>query len=211
MTITNNKTLARRPRKNVSNKTETLEKRVDKINHYLAKHRGDEKLSAITVTQTPATAGVVTYLSQIAQGDDGSDRSGYRINSHYIDFSLSALATLTCNVRVIVFRDKMNQGVLPAVTDVLAAAGVYAPFAYFNRIAQRRFIPLYDKTFNNSAAGDLSHHDSVRIVDEVTTHFTNTTSTVGSAAANVYFMLVITDVAAASSITTYARSIFTDE
>lgn len=194
----------------VNNET-TLAKRVDRISNYLAKHRGDEKLSAITVTQTPATGGVVTYLSQIAQGDDGSDRSGYRVNSHYIDFSLSALATLTCNVRVIVFRDKLNQGVLPTVTDVLAAAGVYAPFAYFNRIAQKRFIPLYDKTFNNSAAGDLSHHDSVRIVDEVTTHFTDTTATVASAAANTYFMLVITDVAAASSITTYARSIFTDE
>lgn len=188
-----------------------LEKRVQKISRYLAAHRGDPKICSITVTQTPATAGVVTYLSQIAQGDDGSDRAAYRVNSQYIEFSLSTISTLTNNLRVIIVRDKMNLGATPAVTDILAAAGVYAPLAYFNNIAQRRFIPLFDRTYSSSAVGTLSHRDKARINDVCTTHFTNTSGAVGSAAQNVYFMLVISDVAAASSITTYARMVFTDE
>jgi hypothetical protein len=196
--------------KATTNKSE-IKKKVDKIERYLAHHRGDPKICSITVTQTPTTAGLITYLSQIAQGDDGSDRAAYRVNSQYMEFSLSTISTLTNNLRVIIFRDKMNLGATPAVTDVLAAAGVYSPFAYFNNIAQRRFIPLFDRTYSSSAVGTLSHRDKARINDQCTTHFTNTTGAVASAAQNVYFMLVITDVAAASSITTYARSIFTDE
>jgi hypothetical protein len=210
MTMKNKRTLVVNKVKRTNNR-DNLEKRVEKISRYLAHHRGDPKICSITVTQTPTTAGLVTYLSQIAQGDDGSDRAAYRVNSQYMEFSLSSISTLTNNLRVIIVRDKLNQGALPAVTDILAAAGVYSPLAYFNNIAQKRFIPLFDRTYSSSAVGTLSHRDKARINDTCTTHFTNTTGAVASAASNVYFMLVISDVAAASSITTYARSIFTDE
>ncbi len=99
-----------------------------------------------------ATAGVVTSpLQAIGQGDDINARTGDAIivERMKLRFTLKASTTVSSasySARIIVFSDTLNQGAIPAVTDVLASADVSSGFSQ-TAVQQKRFKIYVDQRF----------------------------------------------------------------
>jgi len=71
------------------------------------------------------TAGVVSLIStDVAQGDDLNQRSGSQLILEKVKLVMTstAVAGSTSTLRVILFIDHINNGSVPAITDILTAA-----------------------------------------------------------------------------------------
>jgi len=109
------------------------------------------------VSSAVGTAGSVTLLSGITQGDGVSSRDGQSVKlkggAIRLVSTMHASATRT-QTRVLIVVDTRNQGSSPAVTDVLTAATVQSQL---NLAAQPgRFVVLYDRVFSQISVGDSS-------------------------------------------------------
>lgn len=103
------------------------------------------KTHDIATTQASSSAGTVSKLSAIAQGDGSGNRDGDKIRckSWFLRMygehnSSGADAQL---LRIVILRDNMQRGSAPAVTDVLETANVLSPI---NKDADGRFTILKD-------------------------------------------------------------------
>ncbi len=131
-------------------------KRIKKLEKGITgKERKIIDFGLVATALTPA--GLVTYLSGVAQGDTSVSREGLRINllSMQLKFYFhSDFAQVNRQAshkgRLLIFVDTMNQGALPAVTDVLEAANCLAFKEHEN---MRRFRTLYNKVFRVPHAG----------------------------------------------------------
>lgn len=89
----------------------------------------EKHITASTVSETPSTSGVVINMTDVAQGDDAAQRTGRSVlgKSLILNASITKHASATASiVRVLVVKDKENQGTIPAITDLLTSASVNA-------------------------------------------------------------------------------------
>lgn len=105
------------------------------------------------------TVGTVVNLTNgIVQGDDVSQRSGDKIKLVTNKFHFRSTALLTSqSFRVIIFRDNMNRGTTPAVTEVLNSANfmvMYNPVT----MLQGRFKIVKDVTLDCNVNGEAIKH-----------------------------------------------------
>lgn len=119
--------------------------------HVLEKKR----FALVSNTNSNATAGVVNNLTNgIIQGDDINQRSGdqIRIVSHMLKVRASAI-TVSQTFRFIWFRDNMNRGTTPTVTEVLNTANFMSQYAPAP-LQQKRFTIVKDFSLNCNLAGE---------------------------------------------------------
>lgn len=103
--------------------------------------------------------GTIVPLTAIAGGTLNYQRVGDNIRLSNLNLRYGAIMdplTIHTNLRILVFRDNMNLGTIPAVTDVLQVAGSsIAPLShlYDRAFNEKRFTVLYDKMHQMSNTG----------------------------------------------------------
>lgn len=107
-------------------------------------------------TAATNTTGTVTSLFNMAEGITENTRIARQVKIKYLQFHLGATsvqltavnpAVFDTHLRIIVFQDNGTNGTAPAVTDVIASAGVTVFDSLRNTIGlkQKRFRILYDR------------------------------------------------------------------
>ncbi len=190
-----------------------VEKRLVKLEQYRASHQGDLKKAVVQGYYAPTTTGAVYYLSGTAIGDTFDDRTGLVINAQRYFLKLNFKMNTTCAVRVVVFKDKFNQGTIPPVSGggILEVADVTSPLDYTNTVVQKRFSILHDRTYNFSLNGVLSTSDTRDIAIPMRIRYIGSSASTAFAAQNSLWMLIISDTATAGSVAFNSRILFTDE
>ncbi len=166
------------------------------------------KLTDVADSGTFAGAGVIHYISAIAQGDQSLNREGLKINLQSIQ--LKAVYTKSANqdhdlCRLMIFTDRKNQGALPNVVDVLETAN-YLAFKEHDetnrfRIFYDKMIPVNETAGTTTKAHFLTYYK--KFTSPVKIHYQGTSANIGDASNNALFILLI----AASATTTYATNI----
>lgn len=106
--------------------------------------------ASFSITNTP----YIGWLCAISQGSDENQRNGNSIkavsNSQKYTIQMNTAATTGCTVRVILFLDKVSNGVTPTAAELLDISATLPPtIAHYNRDnAGSRFIVLSDKRHN---------------------------------------------------------------
>jgi len=100
-------------------------------------------------------AGVVYYLTALAQGDDITDREGDSIKVQTLEilgdvYRNSSSTAVRDTVRIMIVRDLTNEGVTPTGADVLSQASsglvtLCAPNFLNSSLENKRFSYLYDE------------------------------------------------------------------
>lgn len=138
------------------------------------------------------SAGQISDLSTMVQGNDYNQRAGnsIRANAIMIKVHVSGLAAnFTAAARFLVFIDHEQRGAVPAVTDVLESA---APIAHINHNAHGRFQVLHDQYIETDTSQivkgfhhmiPLGHHIAYR----------GAAAAAASAAEGTLYYLVISD------------------
>ncbi len=146
------------------------------------------------------TAGIVIPITQgITQGDDVNQRTGAKLLMKQIEWNCNVILPalgLVGSMRLIVFADRDNIGVLPAVTDVLNAASVTSGPQLLN-YSQKRFKVLYDVTHPLVVAAsnqEVNIHKFLKA--RMPVHYAGPTSATASNHRNAVFILAITDLGA---------------
>lgn len=179
----------------------------------------EEKYHQRSEAVSPTQAGAVTYLTNIAQGDDINTREGnslkvqrYLLSGYITRHADSAVVE---RVRVMVVRDLQNQGATITGADVISdASTAYAPIAHINYINSakqtKRFSYIYDEVFcldeyhPNHTFNFVSNHDCH-------CYYRNTDSAVTAAANGAYFILLFVDTTSnLPSVNFSSRIEFTD-
>jgi hypothetical protein len=147
---------------------------------------------------TSAT-GAVVLMSGLLQDDTVFGRTGNLIRVKPFRIRLSSkISSSTSTVRYIIFQDTMNQGVLPAVNDVLASSTYQSQLDYLTS-QQKRFKILLDTNHDLTLAGvgfRTTHH-WIRPIPEL--HYTASAVTQAAVGKNSLYSLVISE----SNITVY--------
>lgn len=109
--------------------------------------------TAVTNNSVSSTASVLP-MNAIAQGDSATTRDGNSIKlmSLHIKYVLfeNAAASATA-VRMMIVKDLLPQGAVPAITDILVASDCVSPM---NLLNSRRFKVLHKKDFGISTTGE---------------------------------------------------------
>jgi hypothetical protein len=107
--------------------------------------RVEHKRAAVIFSVNSAAAGAITPITQgFVQGDDLGQRTGNVSILERIDYVITSINILApSRLRVILFVDHLNNGSIPAITDVLTAA---TPNDAFNplTVQSNRFKILQD-------------------------------------------------------------------
>jgi hypothetical protein len=172
--------------------------------------RLEHKTCGLTASGATTVAGAVSYLSAVAEDDTVNGRTGTVIRPTKLELKFRAYDAANINfVRVVIFRDTMNQGASSAVTDVLLAATPTSPYNYLNVEQSRRFKILYDHTAAITPSGIAGAVFDKTLVLKGNIHYIDTTDLVGSAGRNSLFALVLSSTAGATLVWS-SRLIFTD-
>jgi hypothetical protein len=194
-----------------SNDKDMASKRLAKLERYINTHKGDVKYTQGTLSFTPLVAGSQAYVSGVGQGDTSDTRTGLKINAHTFYFNANFNMTASCNVRFIIVRDLMNQGVVPLISEVLENVSVISPLDYNNFVAQKRFVLLKDFTKHFTTGGVLYDTSLNRIPMDVQMSYGGTGFAVADARKNSIFVCCVTDTSAAGTIEQFTRLEYTDE
>jgi len=114
-----------------------------------------KRYAQVSTINSNATAGTVINLTNgIVQGDDINQRSGdqIRIRSHKLYVRASAI-TVNQTFRFVWFRDNMNRGTTPSVTEVLNTANFMSQLNPAS-LQQKRFTILADFMLDCNVAGE---------------------------------------------------------
>lgn len=156
----------------------------------------EHKRSNLLISSTIPSTGQILCLNQvITEGDGISQRTGRLINFTGMTLRytrvVNSLTNNTSNVRTIVFLDTQNQGVFPAVTDVLTSTNPPSGFEVVNA-QQHRFRILYD-THESLCASSSTHRrsDTIRFRQKFQIHYGGATDVAASLRKNAIFFLVI--------------------
>lgn len=159
------------------------------------------------------TTGAVTSLNQIAIGDDISQRTGQSILVKYLSFRgivYRNSANQNETFRIMVVRDKSNQGSAPTCADILQSTGsAFAPLSNLDLQWKDRFEILYTRTLTVSATNaEQVFKGYIRLQKHV--KFDGTAST--DAQKDSLWFLIISDQTGANlpSYRLYARTAFYD-
>ncbi len=198
--------------KNTKNKSkDAVTKRLGKLERYVNTHKGDLKYRVTYNAITPAGTGDMYYISPLAQGDDAATRTGNVVNLQRVEINMNLQMTKTCNVRFLVFRDKMNNGVLPTINETFDSTDTIAPLNYLNFHVQKRFVKLHDEIKHFTIGGVLTDTVHIDIPQAVKVRYSGSGGLIGSALSNQIFVAVICDTATAGAIALYTRIFYTDE
>ncbi len=189
-------------------KTET---RLARIERYVGQHRGETKANYSGSGYVPTTSGGTFMVSNVAQGDTLQQRTGNVVNLHRILRNIVYNMTTNCTVRIILYRDKFQEGAFPSVNDVLEAPDVTATYNFQNVVIRKRFIILHDESQNFTIGGKLTHTSIKSIPHECRVYYSGSTIAISDQRANAIFMLVITDTATPGNINFTTQIQFTDE
>lgn len=171
------------------------------VNQILLSKAEHKYLSNIHASATTSSAAgfVHTITQPIVLGDDLQQRDGRQIThlSTQLRFSVNLPSLAISGVfRVIWFVDRLNTGVVPAVTDVINTASVTSGYT-FNAVANKRYTIIVDRTYSMVVAATTQHITPVLSYKHqypVTYNGTTNVSTANGAGAQ--FCLVITDLGA---------------
>jgi hypothetical protein len=169
--------------------------------------RKEKQILSLNSSGTSTTAGTVTYISQIAEGDSPDDRSGYQIRpvKHLVHLQVDNASTSM--TRFIIVQDKIAYGSAPTVGQILSSA---LPTNTINPIAimNGRYKILLDEMLTTSATGKNIEYKSVEIKMKGVIHFIGPTTSSSDAGNNAMFLLVISDTATA--YTSHHQLTYTD-
>lgn len=145
---------------------------------------------------TLAAAGLVTYLSTVAIGDDNADRTGAAINPIDFTFHHNLNIATTGIARMIIFQDKQTYGAVPAVLDVLQTATVDSQYNIPNALAKRfRILKDWVHTGVTGQSNSLrSYAGRVKRMNKI--NFTGTTAVVASGGSGALYLLRVTNLGA---------------
>lgn len=147
-------------------------------------------------------------INNIAEGDLSSQRTGLRIWARSLRLHYECIWNATANgcdeaVRVIVVRDKMNQGASPTVAEILQESNTYSTISQRNNETEgKRFIFLYDKTHRNPnqvATDTYATGKKLIIPLKFPIHYTGSSAAVGDLGKNSIFLFFIGDQTVASA------------
>lgn len=103
------------------------------------------KIVANAVANTSTTGTVINISNNVVEGDDIFDRSGTKITVTESMIRYRAIAVASSQTtRFILFRDVMNQGTTPTVSDVLPNVSVIGNFSDTRYYQQKRFHIIND-------------------------------------------------------------------
>lgn len=155
------------------------------------------------------TTGLVQPITQhIVQGDTYVTRDGneaileqlvVRWNTSNLEPEAAGVKSRIA-VRFIVFKDTMNGGTLPAITDVLASSSVWSAYNGLTVIQQKRFQILTDKVLD-LVSGTHKESISMTIVHnmKLKLFYNGTTFATTSNGRNAIFLLVLSSATSASN------------
>lgn len=158
----------------------------------------EHKRANLNISSTASSAGSILCLTQfITEGDGISQRTGRVINMENMCLrysrTVNTLTNNTSNLRTIVFLDTQNQGVFPAVTDVLSAATPVSGFEVLNA-QQNRFKILYDHMESLCANSSTNRKsDTWTFRNKFQIHYGGSADAAASNRKNTVFFLVITN------------------
>lgn len=126
----------------------------------LLRRKSEPKFYDSTISATVGnTYGVYALSQPIVQGIGGGQRVGDNIS--YLDLTMiyrvdiNLNTTIVNNIRIIVFLDKMNDGVVPVVSDLLVNATITSTYSP-QQIKEKRFTILHDAIHNVAIGGITS-------------------------------------------------------
>jgi hypothetical protein len=189
----------------------TLTKRLSRLEAYVSTHKGELKARPAYTALVPTIAGDLYLISGVPEDDTKEGRTGEAINLQQIEVNTRFVMTKTCQVRIIVFRDKQYQGGTTTVTDVLDSADMSAPYNYTNLINMKRFVIIDDYIESFTTGGKLTATKIKKYIHPVKVRYAGTTVGGGVARQNNIFVIVIADTATAGDVTLYNRVVYTDE
>jgi hypothetical protein len=169
--------------------------------------RKEKQILSLNSSGTSTTAGTVTYISQVAEGDSPDDRSGYQIRpvKHLVHLQVENASTSM--TRFIIVQDKFAYGSAPTVGQILSSAlatNTINPIAVMNG----RYKILLDEMLTTSATGKNVEYKSIEKRMKGVIHFIGPTSSSSDAGNNAMFLLVISDTATVYS--THHQLTYTD-
>lgn len=136
--------------------------------------------------------GTFVCVNQIAQGDDNINRSGCDILARHFSGAYVVKETVDKQhlIKVMLFVDKDNQGVDPAVTDVLQSA---SPLSFLKPDTSQRYSILYHKIFTMTGGDSLleSHVEKIYRKLNFKIYFDGSAS--GDYGTNSIYLLFISD------------------
>lgn len=147
-----------------------------------------------SLNQIAATAGSVWNLSQgIVVGDDYQQRDGRQIYAKDIELHMNAVTgLLSGSHRFILFQDRMANGVVPVVTDVLSTAQWLSEYNQILVVQEKRFKILHDVTLDISTTGEQiksAHFGTKRMLHPI--NYLLDTDVIGANGRNAIYLIVI--------------------
>jgi hypothetical protein len=158
--------------------------------------RREKKYNDNAYSGTLTNSGVVSpWTEVVAQGDSSSTRDGAQIELVMLklQYRLANTASGTYIARIIVFCDTMNEGVMPAVTDILTTATVSSNYTRDVEIVKRYHI-LYDQSHSltvGATTESIIKYQKIRCRRIVS--YNGTTAATGSNGKNSVWTLRITN------------------
>lgn len=155
------------------------------------------------------TTGLISHLSPCATGTSSTTRNGNSILAKSISIkAVFSAGTISCRARMILFLDKVSNGALPAITDLLLADTVISRYNDDN--AGSRFIILADKVINlgffASTGGATPYYSApplnktVSIYKKLRNHikYDGTSTAIADVTTGHYYLYVVCERASAS-------------
>jgi hypothetical protein len=142
---------------------------------------------------TIASTGTVINLSNgIVEGDDINMRSGttLTVTKQTLRFNFQA-SVATQSARVILFRDMMNTGTTPSISEVLPTSGYLSHYSDVREIQQRRYQILWDTVFDCSLTGNTTTTKLKVVNRPCRVMYNGTTAVAASNGKGAIFLLVI--------------------
>lgn len=187
-----------------------IERRIQRLEQNAGKRRIEPNHFEVSASLTPVTSGTVFYMSAVGQGVNNNQRKGDRIIAKSVELRMTQIGLLTHNVRILLVRDKMNLGVLPAVTDILQSAVTQSVVNFDNTVVQPRFQILMDTVHSVSLNGKLAWNWNKKIQLDHPITYPGGGTTVASAGAGAHFLVLITDNSVVGNVQTDYQLIYTD-
>lgn len=114
----------------------------------------EKKFFDVTGNTSGGSAGQITSLSNIAEGNDYNNRDGLSVLAQSTFFRgiwrSAGTETTSTIVRLILFCDNDQRGTDPAVTDILETASYLSPL---NHVQNKRFTIIWDTSFEVEPVG----------------------------------------------------------
>lgn len=170
----------------------------------------------VTGSGNMAATWTVVPISEVAQGDDQTNRNGRSILAKSINLQVgmtaASLASSSYRTRLAIFVDDMQQGVAPVGTDVWTANGMEALRNVVTK--QRRFRILFDRCYTINPDDGGNSAISVRRFIKLYKHHIKYIGTTAAAASDGFgslYFAYITDASATFPVINYAvRTRFID-